>query len=163
MNSTFRISYDRAPPGAATSTVSPLPLPIRARAMGEESEIRPFLASDLHVADDLVFALLVGVLVDQGDGRAELHAVVPDSLETSITSARPIWSSSSMTRPSMKLWRLLGGVIFGIFRQIAMGARFRDRLDDRVAFHVLELVHLVFQGFEARGGHGNSFHGTQFP
>ena len=30
-------------------------------------------------------------------------------------------------------WLLLGGVIFGVFRQIAMGTRFRDHADDRTA------------------------------
>ena len=57
----------------------------------------------------------------------------------------------------------LGGVIFGILRQVAMGARFRDRLDDLMAVHVLQMVDLVLQGLEARGGHRNSFHGIVNP
>ena len=40
------LKFYRSPPGAATSTVSPLVLPIRARAMGEDSEMRPCLAFD---------------------------------------------------------------------------------------------------------------------
>jgi len=35
---------------------------------------------------------------------------------------------------------LLGRVIFGILRQVAMGARFRDRLDDLMAIFVLQAL-----------------------
>ena len=106
LNSTFTISYDRAPPGAATSTVSPLLLPIRARAMGEESEMRPCLASD-STSPTIWYLRSSSVSSSTRVTVAPNLTLVPDSLEMSITSARPIWSSSSITRPSMKLWRSL--------------------------------------------------------
>jgi hypothetical protein len=54
-----------------TSTFSPFFLLISARAIGEVIEMRPLLGVGLGLADDLPDLLLVGVLVDQRDGRAE--------------------------------------------------------------------------------------------
>src|SRR5579872_138212 len=104
MNSTLRISYERAPPGVVTSTVSPLPLPIRARAIGDDSEILPCLAS-LSTSPTIWYLRFSSVSSSTNVTVAPNLTVLPESFETSITSARPIWSSSSRTRPSMKPWR----------------------------------------------------------
>ena len=101
--------------------------------------MRPLLGVGFHVADDLVFALLVGVFVDQGDGGAELDAGARQFGNVDHIGAADL--VFQFHHPAFdEALLLLGGVIFGILRQVAMGARFRDRLDDLVAVHILELV-----------------------
>jgi hypothetical protein len=53
---------------------------------------------------------------------------------------------------------LLGRVVFGVLRKVAMGARFRDHLDDGGALDQLQMLDLVLQGLIARGCHRNTFH-----
>ena len=128
--------------------------------MGEDSEMRPFLASDstsptiwylrfssvssstrVTVAPNLTLVRRQFGNVDHF-GAADLVFQFHDAAFDEALA-------------------FLGGVIFGILRQIAMGARFRDRLDDLMAVHVLEPVQLVFQGLEARSRHRNFFHHRQ--
>ncbi len=49
---------------------------------------------------------------------------------------------------------LLGGVIFGILGEIAMGARFLDRVDDRRALDRLQMTDVALQLLIALGQHG---------
>ena len=101
----------------------------------------------LVVADDLVVHLLVGVLVGQLT-VAPNFTILPDSLETSITSAREMMSSSSTMRPSMKPCVLARGGVFGVLREIAVLARLGDRPDDRRALHALQMLQLVLEALE---------------
>jgi hypothetical protein len=50
------------------------------------------------------------------------------------------------------------GVVFGVFREVAMAAGFRDGADDGGALLGLEHTKLVFQSDETGGGHGKFLH-----
>ena len=50
---------------------------------------------------------------------------------------------------------LLGGVVFGVFGQVAVRTRFGDRVDHDAAFLGLELVQLFLQQFGAVFGKWN--------
>ena len=91
-----------------------------------------------HIAHDLEPAP-VGVLVHQGTVAPNL-TLEPDSLRYR-SHRRADLASSSITAFDEALL-LLGGVILGILRQIAMGALPRSP-DDLMAVHILELVQLV--------------------
>ncbi len=53
---------------------------------------------------------------------------------------------------------LLGGMIFGILRQIAVGARFGDLLDDARALDGLEILDLSLKRSIALRGHRHLVH-----
>ena len=109
-----------SPLGALTLTSSPSSLPIRARPRGAENRDPAFFPERTHrdrpgcrcvprpcptfstvtVAPKIAFSY--GPLI-------------------SMMSHCPIWTCSSWMRPSIKLCRFLGRVVFGVFRQVAMG------------------------------------------
>ena len=73
--------------------------------------------------------------------------LVPDSLEISITRrGRSVFHHDPALDEALLLPR---GMVFRVLAQIAMGPRLRDRLDDDVALHILELVQLFLQVLEA--------------
>jgi hypothetical protein len=53
-----------------------------------------------------------------------------------------------------------GGMVFGVLREIAVRARFRDLADDRRTLSRLEVAELVCQPFQAWGGHRELLHDT---
>jgi hypothetical protein len=55
----------------------------------------------------------------------------PESVVGSMICARLTLSSSRRSMGLDLALAFLGGVVFGVFRQIAVGARFLDRIDDR--------------------------------
>src|SRR3569623_1042216 len=101
----------------------------------------PGLGIGLGLADDLVRHRLV-VLVLQRDGRAEHHLVARQVLGIDDLGATQFVLDVGDRRLYLAL-TLLGGMVFGVFRQIAMRARFLDRLDDLGA--------LLFQPAQIRG------------
>ena len=50
------------------------------------------------------------------------------------------------------------GVVFGVFREIAMATGFRDGADDGGAFRAFEVAQLFFKGGKAGGGHRKFLH-----
>ena len=105
-HSTFLTSKALAPPGVATSTLSPLLLPMSARESGEEIEMRPFLAS-ASWSPTICYIRFWSVSSSIRVTVAPNLTLSPERLDTSITSARASMSSSSATRPSMSDWRSL--------------------------------------------------------
>lgn len=75
----------------------------------------------LVVADDLVFELLVGVLVDDGHGRAELHRFAREFRDVDHLRAREqvLKLQHAAFDESLTLFR---GVILRVLGQIAMRA-----------------------------------------
>ena len=137
--------------------MAPLFLPISARASGEEIEMRPSLAS-ASGSPTICQTFFLSVSSSISVTVAPNLTVSPDSLDTSITSARASLSSSSAMRPSLMRLRLLGGVIFGVLREVAMRARVGDLLDDARPLHLLAVLQLGFQRGVAGGGHRDLFH-----
>src|SRR3546814_9412915 len=88
------------------------------------------LGVGLGLADDLIFDRLV-VLVGEGDGRAEHDAVARQRRRVDDLRARQAILEVADGRLDLTL-TFLGGVIFGIFREVAVGARFLDRKSTRL-------------------------------
>ena len=80
-----------------------------------------------------------------------------------MTSARAIRSSSSLITALIEALRLLGGMVFGVLRQVAMRARFRDRLDDARPLFLLAPAQLFLERCEPVGGHRDLVHFLTFP
>src|SRR5579862_2144354 len=127
MNSTLRISYERAPPGVVTSTVSPLPLPIRARAIGDDSEILPCLAS-LSTSPTIWYLRFSSVSSSTNVTVAPNLTVLPESFGTSDLVFK--LENAALD----EALALLCGMVFGVLGKVAVRARVGDRLDDLVAF-----------------------------
>src|SRR6185312_1220336 len=77
---------------------------MRARASGEVTESRPWLTS-ASSSPTIWKVCSSSVSSSSSVTVAPNLMTLPESFETSITSARAILSSSSITRPSMKPWR----------------------------------------------------------
>ena len=60
--------------------------------------------------------------------------------------------------PLVQGLRFLGGVIFRVLGQIAMRARFGDRLDDARTLDLLAPLQLLFEGDMAARRHGELVH-----
>ena len=105
--------------GVVTSTVSFLRLADeRTRDRRGDRDLAVAHAR-LEVADDLVFDLLVGVLVDERDGGAELDRVAGQLRGVDDIGAADAVLELGDPRLVQAL-RLLGGVILGVLRQVAM-------------------------------------------
>ena len=52
-------------------------------------------------------------------------------------------------------------VVLGVLRQVAVGARFRDGLDDARPGLGLQPLEFLAQRFGAAQGHGSAFHATE--
>ncbi len=107
---------------------SPTSLPISARDRRGDGD-----AARLHVgflvADDLVGLFFFGVLVDELHLGAELDLVAGHLGEVDDFGARRQVLELADAAFVVALG-FLGGMVLGIFREVAMGARFRNRLDD---------------------------------
>lgn len=117
---------------------------------------------DTQSTDDLVDLLFLGVLVDQGDGGAELDLRAGELGNVDDVGAADLLLEIG-DACLVEALLLLGGMVLGVLRQIAVGARFRDRLDDRRAVHLLAPAKLLIEGCIARGGHRYLFHEARFP
>ncbi len=91
--------------------------------------MRALLGVGFGLADDLPDLLLVGVLVDQRDGRAEGDRVARQLRDVDHVGARQLVLELGDAALVERL-RFLGGVIFGVLRQVAVRARVGDLLDD---------------------------------
>jgi hypothetical protein len=121
-----------APPGACTSATSPSTLPISARAIGELMiEIRPLLEVGLVVADDLVGDLRVGrrCLLPPARRRAEHHPAVGVQIGRIDDLRSGQLALDVLDAAFDEALLVLGGLVLGVLRQVALGARFGDRLD----------------------------------
>ena len=141
------ISYSRAPLGACTDATSPSDLPISARAIGELIETRPWSMSASSSPTIWYFTVLARIQVFQFDRRAEHHAAVRfdggriDDLRAG--QLRLDLGNAALDKALL----FLGRVVFGVFRQIALRARFRDRIDDRRTLNRFQALQFVAQQF----------------
>ena len=120
--------------------MSPMVLPIRARAIGEEIGDAARAHVGFGLADDLVGLLFLGVLVDELHRGAELDPCRRRASRRRSPRRGEIRLSSSRTRPSLRALGLLGGMVFGVLRQVAKRAGFGDRLDDPRALNLLAVL-----------------------
>ena len=150
---TSRISYRFTPPGVCTSATSPDSLPISARAIGEPIEILPCLDVRLVLADDLV-------------GRRSRRCRVLERRRSRRTRSGRRRRAAGIDDLGVGELRLelgdaaldealapRGGVVLGVFREVAVRARLRDRRDDRRALDGLQLLQLGAQQLGAARGH----------
>src|SRR5690349_12778131 len=117
----------------------------------------PLLGVGLGLADDLPHLLLVGVLVDQRDGRAERNRVAGQFRHVDDVGARKLVLELG-DAPFVQGLLLLGGVILGVLRQVAMRARIGDLLDDARPLDLLAMLELGFERGIAGRGHWNLVH-----
>ena len=111
-------------------------------------------------ADDLISDGLV-VLVGQRDGRAEHDAVARQRRRIDDLRARQPVLQIADRGFDLSL-PFLGGVIFGIFRKVAMRARFLDRIDDEGALG-LQSRELRAQLLIAFRQHRHLFNACHYP
>ena len=109
------------------------------------------------LADDLVAGLFLGVLVDHGDRGAEhdLVAVQLGHIDHLGAADLVLDVGDLALDPALTLFR---GVIFSVFRKIAMLARFRDGRDHARPLHGLQLLQLIVEDTVALGRHRHFFH-----
>src|SRR3954447_21487946 len=106
------------------------------------------------LADDLPYRLLVGVLVDQRHGGAELDGVAGQFRDVDDVGARQLVLELGDAALIVRLL-FLGGVIFGVLRQVTVRARIRDMRDDARTVLRLPLLQLGLQRGIAGCGHRN--------
>src|SRR5207342_2836627 len=128
----------------------------RARDRGGDRNAT-LLGVRLGLADDLPYLLLVGVLVDQRDGRAEGDRVTRQLGNINHVGARQLVLELGDAALIERL-RFLRGVIFGVLRQVAVRARVGDLLDDAGPLNLLAMLELGFERRIAGGRHRNLFH-----
>ena len=95
-------------------------------------------------ADDLIGRLFFGFLIDQPDMGAEFHVVAGQGRRVDDLDGGNDFLQFGDAAFDEGL-AFARGVVFSVFRQIAVRARFRDRADDGRAFLRLQLAKLVFQ------------------
>lgn len=150
----FGLGRSRTPVGTTTSTASPLALPIKARAIGEFTDIFPLfaLASGSPTIRHTFFSSvssLTNVTV------APNLIVSPESFDTSITSARASLSSRSTINQLV----CLGRVVLRILSQVGIvGNRFLHPLNETWSLDRHSLVQLILKSRVTRGGHGELGH-----
>ena len=106
----------------------------------------------LHLADDLVGLLLLGILILERDRAAEHHRVALQLGDVDDLGARQLVLELGDAALVQAL-RLLGRMVFGVLGQVAMRARLGDRLDDAWALDLLALFQLLFELGVTPGGH----------
>src|SRR5208282_1974551 len=111
-------------------------------------------------ADDLPHRLLVGILVDQRDGRAECDRVAGKLRYVNDFGARELVLELGDAALVERL-RLLRRVVLGVLREIAMGPRVGDLLDDAGPFDLLAVLEFSLKRRMALRGHRNLIH--RFP
>jgi hypothetical protein len=118
-----------APLGVTTSTLVPLGLADEsARKRGRDGDLSLFRIR-LGLADQLPHLLLRGVLVHQGDGSSELDRVAGELGDVDHFGARKLVLELGDATLVVRLG-FLGGVIFGVLGEVAVGARSGNELDD---------------------------------
>ena len=97
-------------------------------AKGDKADEAQAAGADVVGADDLVLALLVGILVRQQHGGAELHGIPGEHADVDDVGAGELVLEfhDPGLDPALALFRRM---IFGILRQVAMFAGLGDRLD----------------------------------
>src|SRR5690606_27987777 len=109
---------------------------------------QPLLDVGLEVANDLPGLLLVGIQVDQFD-RGAKHHLVADIELGHVDDLGVGQLGLELLDPALDETLLFaGGVVFGVFLQVTVGARFRDRGDD---FRTLDRLEFFKLGAQALG------------
>jgi hypothetical protein len=103
----------------------------------------------LQVADDLVALFLVGFDVGQRDRRAEHHAASGIQLGHVDHFGMRKLAFQLLDAAFDEALLLAGGVVLGVFLQVAMRARFGNGVDDLGAFHRFQLVQFLAQPLRA--------------
>src|ERR1700716_1801668 len=125
-------------------------------------EDAPLLCIGFRLADDLPHRLLVGVLVDQRDGGAELDGVAGELADVDNIGTRKL--VLQLGDPALIVGLLfLGGMILRILRKVAMRARLGDMLNDARTLHRLALLQFNLEGGITARGHRNLFHHLSRP
>src|SRR5476651_223704 len=106
-------------------------------------------------ADDLVGHLGARVQVFQVDGGGEHHAAIGVQRGRVDDLRRAQLAFQFGDTAFNKGLALLGGIVLGVLGQVAMRARFSDRVDDDAALFGLQLMQLFFQEFGAVFGKWN--------
>ena len=101
----------------------------------------PVAGVRLNLANQLVFDLLI-VFVGQGYGRPEHDLVAGQGRRVDDDGAAELVLDVGDGRLDLAL-PLLGGVIFGILAEVAMGAGILDRLDDLGALDQMNSTFLI--------------------
>ena len=112
-------------------------------------EILPFLASASGSPTICHTFFFVGILVDQRHRRAELDGVAGQLRHVDHLGARELVLELGDAALVERL-RFLGGVIFGVLRQVAVRARLGDLLNDARPFDLLALLQFVLQHGSSR-------------
>src|ERR1700733_12234971 len=115
------------------------------------------LGVGFRLADDLPHRLLVGVLIDQGDGGAKGDGVAGQFRHVDDLGARQLVLELGDAALVERL-RFLRRVILGVLRKIAVGARIGNLLDDARALSLLAMLELGLECRIARRRHGNFIH-----
>src|SRR5215469_12437011 len=108
-----------------------------------------FLGVGLGLADKLPHLFLFGVLVDQRHGRSERDGIARELRHVDYLGARELVLELRDAALVVRL-RLLGGMVFGVLRQIAMGARVGNLLDDTRPLDLLAVLELILERRVAR-------------
>ncbi len=115
--------------GVVTSAVSPLDLPIRARAIGLEIEILPSRTSASR-SPTILYLTFSSVSSSTSVTVAPNLIVVPRQLGRVNDLGAPDLVLELGHARLVEALGFLGGVVLGVLRQVAMRTGFRDGLDD---------------------------------
>src|SRR5262245_20626499 len=107
--------------------------------------------------DDLVAVLFLGVLVDDGDGGAELHLLARELADVDDLGARDLVLELGDAALDEAL-ALAGRVVFRVLREIAMLAGLGDLPNHGRPLVQPQVLQLLFQALEAVGGHWDFVH-----
>jgi hypothetical protein len=155
--------YALAPPGATTSTMTPLVLPSNDRAMGELTEIFPLRAS-ASGSPTICQTFLSPVSSSINVTVAPNLIVSPDSFETSITSSTSKFVLKFKNTGLIDLLVCLGGLVLRILGQVGIvGNRFLNPLNQTWTLDPGALAQLTFKSRMTRGGHGEFSHRLASP
>ena len=117
----------------------------------------------LVFTDDLVGDGFTGVLVFQADGGAKHHAAFRvDGGRVDDLRSREL-AFNFLDTPFDKPLAVFGGVVFGVFAQIALRTCFGNGCDDPWAVYGLEAMQLGLELFSAAFRDGKSGHGLTSP
>ncbi len=125
-----------------------------ARAMGEVIEILPSFTFASSSPTILIDGFCIRIFVDDCHGCAELDGITIQLGDINHLRARQLVLDLGQPAFNPAL-PVLGSMIFGIFRKIAMLTRLRNRLNHRRAFSRFQVLHFFVEGFETVGGHRN--------
>ena len=109
------------------------------------------------LADDLVAGLVLGVLVDDGDGGAELDLAArkPGDVDD-LGTRHPVLDVGNL--PLDPALAFLGRVILGVLREIAVRTCLGDGGNHSRPLQRLETLQIIVESLIALGGHWDFFH-----